>query len=155
MCIRDRVMAVRPRDTLVLAVDGVAPMAKISQQRSRRFMSGKDTKSKIFDSNAMTPGTEYMKKLDRHLQYWIESNRLKYPLPTKIIYSSWSSPGEGEHKIMEYFRTGQVATINEIDDLMGGTEGVHVVHGADTDMIMLCSLLPIPHIYWRRGRQYI
>jgi 5'-3' exonuclease len=148
------ISAARPRETLVLVVDGVAVMAKIAQQRSRRFKAGLESKPGMFDSNAMTPGTEYMMKMDAYIQGWIEENRFKSPLPPRIIYSSWSSPGEGEHKIMSMFREGKIHT----DE----TTGAHLVHGADTDMIMLSSLLKIPQVFWwrdspnpREGSTYI
>ena len=67
-------------------MDGVAPRAKMNQQRSRRFRSAKESeeaekkarqkgeelpKEKKFDSNVITPGTGFMCRLDAQLRYFI------------------------------------------------------------------------------------
>ncbi|CAM9427673.1 unnamed protein product, partial [Laminaria digitata] len=67
-----------------MAIDGVAPRAKMNQQRSRRFRARKDMQeakllaeskgevvddTAVFDSNCITPGTEFMAKVSRHLRW--------------------------------------------------------------------------------------
>ena len=94
----DRLFAVvRPRKLLFMAIDGPAPRAKMNQQRSRRFKAAKERAEKAaadkalraemraaghepppekahgsFDSNVITPGTEFMGNLAQWLQYYIQ-----------------------------------------------------------------------------------
>src|SRR5579872_3701479 len=99
------VQQVQPRDILAILIDGPAPMAKIQQQRQRRYRAAQSrSPSQPFDSNSVTPGTEFMKRLDNYLQRWIAANQAL--LPPKVIYGSHLVPGEGEHKIMDLWREG-------------------------------------------------
>jgi 5'-3' exoribonuclease 2 len=149
---------VRPRKLLFIAIDGVAPRAKMNQQRSRRFRSAQDATIKTaateriieelkaqgrdvdeslkpkrdWDSNAITPGTEFMDILAASIRYWVV-----YKLNTdpgwanlNCIISDASVPGEGEHKIMEFIRSQRVNPAHDPNTR-------HVMYGLDADLIML------------------
>ena len=106
---------VNPTELIYIAVDGVAPVAKINQQRKRRYKSVIDKtyqnilnekynieKNDIWSNIVITPGTEFMIKLDEHLNKYIK----KYK-NIKLIYSSYKECGEGEHKIIRYIKDGR------------------------------------------------
>src|SRR5436853_903918 len=138
--ILEAVQKIDPKDCLILCVDGVAVSAKIQQQRQRRFRSALESPDDIFDKNAITPGTEFMIDLDGYLRRFIGTYR-DY-LPPKVIYSSHLIAGEGEHKIMEYYRNGTVA-----NGPAAKQGGVHILYGLDADLIMLSLLSPLNNIY--------
>jgi hypothetical protein len=100
--LRDAIGQINPTELLIIAIDGLAPAAKIQQQRQRRYKASLLPQSPFFDSNAITPGTEFMRKLNEIVQRFILAYRSN--LPPKIRYSPSTGVGEGEHKIMDIFR---------------------------------------------------
>lgn len=153
--LKKEVRRLAPLLTLVIAVDGVANAAKMQQQKSRRFLSGAGgNPSPYFDPIVITPGTDFMFKLNEEIESWIVENR--DILPRRVIYSSHLVPGEGEHKIFEYIRTGKLFNVNDLSEredreLFGSGEyskegGKTAIHGKDADLIVLSMIAPINDI---------
>ncbi|OIR58234.1 MAG: 5'-3' exoribonuclease [Amphiamblys sp. WSBS2006] len=128
------VAAVRPQNLVYIGIDGVAPRAKMNQQRSRRFRSREEEGAGggWFDPNCITPGTDFMLRLADYLHIYLEKAVHENLLfsGVKVILSDGSIPGEGEHKIMDFIRNQRAR-----DDYSPGQR--HVLHGLDADLIML------------------
>lgn len=137
---------IKPQRLFFMAVDGVAPRAKMNQQRSRRFRAAKDAETLSlqaknrgeiieeapFDSNCITPGTEFMERLQHALRFFVKKKISNDPLWQKcrVILSGHDSPGEGEHKIMDYIRF--LKSQNGYDP-----HTRHCLYGLDADLIIL------------------
>ena len=118
--LKDHIDAVKPKDNLIIAVDGVVNVAKMNQQKQRRIGNSVEIDPyEIFDKTSLTPGTEFMKKIDERIESWLST--YDGYLPKKTIYSSHLNPGEGEHKIFDYIRRGDIIE----------ADGYHVVNGLD------------------------
>lgn len=118
-------------EEVFIAVDGVVPMAKMKQQRLRRFKSTvleqyevqqgvRNADEPKWDKNAITPGTRFMKTLHKGLEDLCKKH-------TKWTLSGYNKPGEGEHKVMKYIRDYDI-------------NNTFLVYGLDADLILLSML---------------
>ncbi len=126
--IEDMVSRVKP-EYLYIAIDGVAPIGKILQQRQRRYRYLYDKSIKLnnnsetevnikangicepiipISSIELTPGTDYMERIHENMLKFV--SRLNNS-GTKAIYSSYHEEGEGEHKILQYIKKIQIQMI--------------------------------------------
>jgi 5'-3' exonuclease len=136
----------QPREVYI-AVDGVAPVAKIKQQRIRRFKSLKDKQitdnikkkykvpiSKNWDTQAISPGTSFMKKITETMSKFTKKN-------VKVTFVSADTPGEGEHKILQHIKQNK--------------HKVRVVYGLDADLIFLSLACQKEKIYLLREKSHL
>lgn len=120
----------RPSQLVYIAVDGIAPRAKMAQQRKRRFVSTwrerEEGCAKVWDTNAITPGTAFMEKLASALHMFAKSRPFH---EVEVVVSDSNEEGEGEAKIVQHMRD-HPAKSND------------VIYGLDADLIMLSMLSP-------------
>jgi len=122
---------------LILCIDGVVPLAKMIQQRKRRYLSV--LRNKIdnvqikWDTNAITPGTQFMKKLNTYLKKKFRYNTHDI----NIFFSGSDEYGEGEHKIFTQLQSEP-------------QEHSVIIHGLDADLIILCLMSHKKNIYLLR-----
>jgi len=164
---------VKPSKLMFLAVDGVAPRAKMNQQRSRRFRSSKEREALLsdyvaregklpteesFDSNCITPGTDFMFRLGIAFRKWIEYKMETDPFwknGAEIVFSGPDVPGEGEHKVMEMIRRIKAEEIEMKNNSSNFVPGKlrHCMYGLDADLIMLSLVTHEPHFILLREKQ--
>lgn len=180
-----------PNELVYMAIDGVAPRAKLNQQRSRRYRSGQEgaiaktvyeahmetikseepeeeedeyfatdhmpseethsspltevepgrftgkfeSQESIadvdkFHSNLITPGTEFFADCTAHLERFLQHKLETDWKHLTIIFSGPNTPGEGEHKIMQFIREQRRS--DGYDPNLR-----HCIVGQDGDLIML------------------
>jgi len=134
--IKKYVNFIKPHKILYIAFDGVAPFAKMEQQRTRRYktnfmskinmdklsyeMAQKDV---LWNTSAITPGTNFMNELSDRIQREFMNKEHVYGTKN-IIVSGSTEVGEGEHKMCEHLRNNSCK------------ENV-AIYGLDSDLIML------------------
>ena len=137
VCVKiiEYVRLLEPKRRVYIAFDGVAPVAKLDQQRNRRYKTGYQARilSKVgvtppddpWNTAAITPGTEFMSKLGEAV-----SRRFACPSEfglEKLVVSTSCDVGEGEHKIYDYIRKNPAHH----------KKTTTVIYGLDADLIML------------------
>jgi intein/homing endonuclease len=107
------------------------------QQRARRFVSALERDEKAWDSNQITPGTQFMDYLSKYIDWWIrkkisEDDKWKN---IEVVFSNEKSNGEGEHKLISYIRK------------YGSRTESYCINGMDADLIMLSLGTHITNFY--------
>jgi len=124
----------------IICTDGVAPVSKMFQQRKRRYLSvyrNKIDENKvnkpIWDTNAITPGTEFMNKLNIFIH-----KKIRYSTHNvEFLYSGSDENGEGEHKIFHKLK-------------MSSESSRIIIHGLDADLIILSLMSHHKNIHLMR-----
>ena len=128
-------------DKYLICADGVAPLAKMFQQRKRRYLNiHRNMLDKVaitWDTNAITPGTQFMDVLNETLNAKLNGTLNGTSSDAKIIYSGSDECGEGEHKIFHRLKDTPI------------TDRI-IIHGLDADLIILSLMSHKENIYLMR-----
>ena len=144
------VQLIKPKSLLVIALDGVSPIAKISDQLKSRyskyFLANNQEindlitnlnldKKNNFDKNEISLCTNFMINLEKYIDNYIlqkkkENNDIWKDI--NIIFSGTNVPGEGEYKIMEIMREEKIKDEKKIIN--------HCIFSNDADFILLSLL---------------
>ena len=133
--IKTYITDLKPKELAFVAFDGVAPVAKLEQQRGRRYKGSWHKRALAhlarapppsWDTTAITPGTKFMSALSRGVSGAFSRTVCRALGVQRVIVSPPSTPGEGEHKIYQHIRNTR----------RPGT-GFSAVYGLDADLIML------------------
>jgi len=148
--IEEYINIIQPLKTVIIAFDGVAPVAKLEQQRTRRYKSWyqneitknifANKKQDVWNTASITPGTKFMSDLNRCVtSHFSKLNKNKLNQDLKIIVSGSSECGEGEHKLYDYIRNNKEKHLSETT----------IIYGLDADLIMLSvnHLSICPNLY--------
>jgi 5'-3' exonuclease len=142
---------VQPKKQVMIALDGVAPVAKLEQQRQRRYKSrfqnqynqqANPLKQKEWSTAQITPGTPFMEELATQLSLYYKPRLGKDLAPgstTDIYLTTSLEPGEGEHKIFQHMRNQP-------------SKEKTIIYGLDADLIILAlnHLDIFPNLYLLR-----
>lgn len=160
---------VNPSQEVGFFVDGPAPRAKMKQQLQRRVKGPKEFNMKLseydkidksmrrqhtsleamgmtrpfnpYDGNAITPGTEFMSKVNDYL--FDIAKEYKH---LNVVISTSNEPGEGEHKMFNYIKRNEKFIDNSDPDTMPKL----VIVGLDADLILLSLVTQLKHIFLMR-----
>jgi len=142
--IEEYIININPVNNVIIAFDGVCPIAKMEQQRNRRYKTVLNpfvsTSENKFNTTCLTPGTDFMNLLDESVSNYFANRVTNNEL--NIIVSTSGMPGEGEHKLFQYIRNNPEEHIDRNT----------VIYGLDADLIMLSinHLNLCPNIYLYR-----
>lgn len=117
---------IQPSNTVIIAFDGVAPFAKMNQQKTRRYKSAfaNNRKTDDWSTSNITPGTNFMQILSDRIGGHFLYSENKYKVKRMIVSGS-NENGEGEHKIFKHIRDNPSVDQNIM------------IYGLDSDLIML------------------
>jgi 5'-3' exonuclease len=138
------IKTINPQNEIYISLDGVAPSAKMEQQRQRRYKTQliRNIKQQIqpsstihFNTNQITPGTKFMNELCVYLTKYFQTHIIfnNKNERVNVVLSLSTIPGEGEHKIYNYIRQNHASLVLKYN----APTYSHIIYGLDSDLIML------------------
>ena len=133
--IEQYILFIQPTKFVYIAFDGVAPFAKMEQQKTRRykhefmstlFKENDDKTPQEYSSVMFTPGTLFMDLLCEKIKKHFCSFSLNFSF--QCVLSLSDEHGEGEHKLFSHMRQNPCSKDNV------------ALYGLDSDLIMLSLL---------------
>jgi len=134
----------KPNKLLYIAIDGVPPLAKMVQQRERRYKKplierilGDKIEGLSYDTNRITPGTKLMQKLNEKFEKVIKEGKFG---KISVVFDGSDIPGEAEHKYLKL-----------IEEISPARDDNFVIFSGDGDAILLSLRYPDRNMYIMQG----